>query len=264
MGFVTKFVTGTDAVVLSPLEEPQRPEDLPNLFDAFVRCAGALEKGTLALAWDGARPIIGHSTTAKIGFVIVFVLRDGTAPVHLLPDAWNGRITREVVASFFTTTFALAPRPPSWGAHAFFVDGDAADATVVTMRFPVEAPLVDPYREAATEDHEHIIPLELRYEPPWDTFLTPWEQVEGYFAQARPAQPSAYEYPMRLQSALVAAAWPKRRERHRSLPRHVDGAEAGDPLLGMAGLFRGCRRPDQRVPLLRANRGAGTAVLPCA
>jgi hypothetical protein len=57
---VTKSVTPTDVLVLSPEQVPDDPKDVPEVFDAFARTLVALQAGMLAGRWEDGRLLLTH------------------------------------------------------------------------------------------------------------------------------------------------------------------------------------------------------------
>jgi hypothetical protein len=186
---VTKSVTPTDSLVLSPLDWPEGPEAVPDVHDAFARAVVGLREGRVGFCWDGGQPLIAHEEAPELMFRIATLLRDGATAPYMVPDAWQGKITREIVASYFATEWLLYQCEPGWGAHASFGEiREAGDGIDVHTSLPAKLPLVDPLRDTAGVDDESYLPLVPVKAGEWGSLLTPWENVDGLLATHTPGQ----------------------------------------------------------------------------
>jgi hypothetical protein len=180
-------VTATDVLVLSPVEWPATPDELPGIFDAFLRAVAALEGGRIAFAWEDGVPLLAHPASPEPMFRPTPVLRDGWTTPFLVPSAWQGQISRAHVADYFVAEWQLFPREPSWGAHSSFEDVTPAGEglRVRTVMLP-KLPVVDPLRDTAAQDDESMWPVTPELAGDWRSLLTTWEHVDGLLASKTP------------------------------------------------------------------------------
>jgi hypothetical protein len=175
---VTNFVTETDALVLSPTTEPDGPEGVVEILDAFARfTAGLVAERLFKTTDDDGRVLLAASQNSTVVFRPTVLLKDGRTAWHRLPAAWQGRITRDVVTDFLHASAELSLRPPSWGAHANIVGSSSEHR--VQLHFGVQTPRIDPYREIAAWDDARHVPLEVKLTGDCGDLLTPWEQVDA-------------------------------------------------------------------------------------
>jgi len=184
---VTKSVTPTDALVLSPVGLPEDPARAKDVFDVFARAVAGLEDGLLATGWQDGMRIVAHASTVEPVFRPTPLLRDGTTFSDLVPELWDGRVTRDVVASYFDAGWLLRPRERGWGVRTEIVEGFWEGLPQGSyMRVRTDWPLVDPVGDAAQFDDEAVDPISARKPEPWDGLLTDWEHRDGYFGGVAP------------------------------------------------------------------------------
>lgn len=149
-GNVTRFVTRANALVLSPIEMPERPEALPDVFDAFLRAAAGLRDGTLGAAWDEGTFYAIPRMDPHVLFRATPLLRDGTTLPAVLPPSWAGRVTPERVAAYFRSTLAYFDREPSWGAQMPYASvARVGDVLEVRLADVARKAYIDPLRDLA-------------------------------------------------------------------------------------------------------------------
>jgi hypothetical protein len=183
---VTKFVTPTDALVLSP-SWPRDPDGLPEVFDAFARVVAGWEPNEIVAVLEGGVLLVVPKWAPEVAFRLIAVTRDGSTVPGLVPTAWAGRVTREVIVSYFAASWQLFERQPGWGVHLPFSRiSPTSNGLRVEAELPAKWPLVDPVRDAARVDTESewaILPV---LGGDWAGFLTGWENVDGFTATLKP------------------------------------------------------------------------------
>jgi hypothetical protein len=158
------------------------PEGLPEVMDTFARFTVGLAAESLFKTTDhDGSVLLAVSPHPTVVFRPTVLLKDGSAAPERLPAAWDGRITPEVVADFLQAPCELSPRAPSWGAHASRVGWTSE--TQLRLRFAVQSPRIDPFREVAAWDGARHLPLLLKFAGAWGDVLTPWEQVDGFLGR---------------------------------------------------------------------------------
>src|SRR5664280_2506568 len=151
IGPVTKPVTPTDALVLSPVDFPEKPEDEAESFDGFARVAVGLAERQLAGGWqDDGSLLMAHRGAPEPIFRATPLLRDGFTGPGWLPDSWEGHITLSIIGGYFAAEWLLYPREPDWGVHIPFDEVTPVEDGLRTRgTVPVKIPLIDPLRDGA-------------------------------------------------------------------------------------------------------------------
>lgn len=185
---MTKSVTATDVLVLSPVDFPEKPEDEAEIFDGFARVAVGLAECQLAGGWqDDGSPLMAHRGAPEPIFRATPLLRDGFTGPGWLPDSWEGRITLSIIGGYFAAEWLLYPREPDWGVHIPFDEVTPVEDGLRTRgTVPVKIPHIDPLRDGARPDDETDWPVRPELSGEWAGFLTSWEHVDGCLAGHRP------------------------------------------------------------------------------
>lgn len=185
---MTKFVTATDALVLSPIEWPDAPDKLQDVFDDFARTVVGLRDNRLVGVWDERRLIVAHARSPATEFFATPVLRDGWTLPTFVPAEWGGHVTLELIAAYFSSEWLLWGREPSWGARLLFRDDPVIveDGLLQGVELPATFPLVDPLRDTLAPDEEGILPLAPELDGRWAGLLTPWENTDAFLGGSRP------------------------------------------------------------------------------
>jgi len=184
-----KALTTTDALVLSLLNWPEGPHDLPKVFDAFARVVDGIstDVGVLGCV-DGGDLVMAHVSDPETMFRATPVLADGWAPPTMMPATWHGRLTRSRLAAYFRSEWLGTPCEPSWGAHMLFASPprEVGDSLVIQMENLAKRPLVDPLRELAAEDTPEWLALSVQPDGEWAGLLTDWEGTDAFLAETQP------------------------------------------------------------------------------
>ena len=166
---MTRSVTTTDALVLSPYGWPASPTDAAGVLDAFARVATGLQEDDLSMARVEEGLFVAHGSAKRELFRAIPLLRDGFTLPEVLPDAWQGRVTRELVAAYFRPEWRYAPREASWGAHhTHAAVRRVAGVLEVELANAATRPFVDPLRATAHPDDERHVPLSVRLVGAWE------------------------------------------------------------------------------------------------
>jgi hypothetical protein len=182
---VTKFVTPTAALVLSPTESPDDAARLPDVFDAFVRVVSGLERNELAFRPADYGLLVRHPKDPDHPFLATPLLRDGRTWPGCVPGACQGRVTRQVVADYVAAKWVLRPREPGRGMRIPFTFVDTATHSTWSV-VPAKAPLVDPVRELLQDDDERVLPVAVGVTGDWAAVFTPWENLDGLMGLKTP------------------------------------------------------------------------------
>ena len=177
-----RALTATDALILSPVDAPRRPDVLPTIFDDFERGLFGIEAGRLYGSREGGRMCVCASpepSEDRPVYALTAVLADGRTDPGVVP---GGRITRDLVAAFLRCRLSVYDRDPSWGVRSD-IRAVREDGRVET-RFAVHLPLVDPIRDGARRDDDRVLPVAVEYPEPWRRFFGPWEHLDGLLGSA--------------------------------------------------------------------------------
>ena len=184
---MTKFVTPTAALVLSPTELPEDPARLPDVFDAFARVVVGLEHNELAWRTKDWPLRVRHPGDPDHAFRVTALLRDGrTAPAYV-PRVCQGRVTRQVVAEYMTAGWALYRREPGRGMRIPITVIDR-ERHMTWSVVPAKVPLIDPVRELMQEDDETVLPVTAGVTGDWAGVFTPWENLDGLMGLKTPGE----------------------------------------------------------------------------
>lgn len=181
---MTRFVTPTSSVVLSPAYPPEHPDDLPKVFDDFERTAHALERGEILYGYARGRILARPSEQGTV-YCLTPLLEDGFTLPELLPEQWKSRITKDIVAEFMRAEFSVHVIPPRWGAGMEMVV--RADHRF-ELSTTVDTPLIDPFRDALVGGDDLPFSIQTRMYPPWDSLLTQWEHIDAFFGRTDPEE----------------------------------------------------------------------------
>ena len=186
---VRNALTSTDALILSLLDWPDGPHELPEVFDAFARVVDSIASGTGSVgAIDEGRLLVGHASAPELLFRATPILADGWVAPSMVPDAWHGHLTRSLLAAYFRSDWLMWPREPSWGAQMPFADGPqrVGQALEVGLLNPAKRPFIDPLRDLAGEDGPEWLPLSVELDGEWAGLFTPWESTDAFVGGTRP------------------------------------------------------------------------------
>lgn len=181
---VTRALTGTDVLILSPVYPPARPENEPAFFDDFERCVKIFESGRMYWTQEGGRVCLAARAHLRAGdplYAVTVILRDGRTDPTILP---GGRVDREMVAQFVSVPIEIYGRPPDWGVRTkgFQLGPNGSFSADI----PVPVPLIDPIRDGARLDDDTVFPICFGFPDPWRGVLTAWEELDGALGRADP------------------------------------------------------------------------------
>jgi hypothetical protein len=183
---VTKSVTDTDAIVLSPYGELATPRDLPRVHDQFQRIVFGLQEGRQFSDTAARLYLYAGPTDAKAPFVATPLLRDGKGLPEWLPAEWRGMVTPESAAAFaraIPSHIRGEATPGRWGLHGD-VEVTSATPEALSLLWGVRLPAIDPMHDVAEYDTPKSYPALITYPEPFDDLFTPWESGDAYFGQA--------------------------------------------------------------------------------
>ena len=186
---MTKFVTATKSLVLSPVTWPSTSAGLADVYDAFGRAVVGLVNDEIGLGVAGDRRILAHKASTQAPFYFVPLLRDGSTMPNLVPPVWAGKITRAIVAAYLRAEWLLVRREPSWGAHLLFGETTSVDDELhVRAQVGASLPLIDPIRDIAGEDDPSLIAVRPELAGDFAGLLTDWEAIDGCLIPAQPGE----------------------------------------------------------------------------
>lgn len=182
---MTKSVTATAALVLSPIEVPEDPARLPDVFDAFTRVVAGLERGEPVWRPTDWGLQVTHPKDPDVRFRATPLLRDGRTWAAAVPRTCAGRVTRQVVAEYMAASWAFSRREPGRGMRIPFTVIDH-ERHMTWSVIPAKGPLIDPVRELMQDDDETVLPLDVGVTGAWAAVFTSWENLDGLMGLKTP------------------------------------------------------------------------------